>query len=69
MPSASSQGNISISLSGDDGAELRGYWDGLADGGHVDMPLEQQMWGDTYGMVTDRFGVSWMVNIAGSQAG
>lgn len=68
MAAAASQGNISISLSGDDGAELRGYWDGLADGGHVDMPLEQQMWGDTYGMVTDRFGVSWMVNIAGQQA-
>ncbi|WP_414819941.1 VOC family protein [Serinicoccus sp. CNJ-927] len=46
---------------------MRGYWDGLADGGHVDMPLEHQMWGDTYGMVTDRFGVSWMVNIASQQ--
>lgn len=58
--------NISISLSGDEGEELRGYWAGLADGGRVTLPLEKQMWGDEFGMVDDRFGVSWMVNIAGS---
>ncbi len=58
---------ISISLSGDDEAELRGYWDGLSAGGRVTMPLEPQMWGDTFGMCIDRFGVAWMVNIAGAQ--
>ena len=57
--------SISISLSGDDTDELRRYWDGLAEGGSVSVPLEKQMWGDTFGMVTDRFGVDWMVNIAG----
>ena len=56
---------ISISLSGDDEAELRGYWDGLAAGGNVAVPLEKQMWGDVFGMVVDKFGTSWMVNIAG----
>jgi PhnB protein len=60
--------NISISLSGDDESELRGYYDKLADGGTVTMPLEQASWGDTFGMLTDRFGVSWLVNIS-SQAG
>ena len=30
------------------------------------MPLEKQMWGDEFGMCTDRFGVQWMVNIAGN---
>jgi PhnB protein len=60
-------GNITISLSGDDDDELRGYWDKLADGGTVNMPLEKQMWGDEFGMVTDKFGISWMVNIAGEQ--
>jgi len=55
--------NISVSLSGDDGAELRGYWEKLSDGGRVDVPLEKQMWGDEFGMCADRFGVSWMVNI------
>ncbi|GAA2738188.1 VOC family protein [Pedococcus aerophilus] len=61
--------SITISLSGDDDAELRGYFDKLADGGTVTMPLEKQMWGDEFGMVTDRFGTPWMVNIAGSGEG
>ena len=38
----------------------------LSEGGTVTMPLEKQMWGDTFGMVLDRFGISWMVNIAAS---
>lgn len=58
--------NIAISLSGDDDAELRGYWEKLAEGGSVTMPLEAAPWGDAFGQLTDRFGVSWMVNIAGS---
>ena len=60
---------ISISLSGDDVDELRGYWAKLAEGGTVMMPLEKQMWGDEFGMVADQFGISWMVNIAGSGEG
>jgi PhnB protein len=60
-------GTISISLSGDDEGELRGYWDKLSDGGEVAMPLDKQMWGDVFGIVTDRFGISWMVNIAQPQ--
>lgn len=59
--------SITMSLSGDDEAELRKYWDGLSSGGTVTLPLEPQMWGDTFGQVIDRFGVAWMVNIAGSQ--
>jgi PhnB protein len=55
---------MTISLSGDDEEELRGYWNKLAEGGTVSVPLEKQMWGDVFGMCTDRFGVGWMVNIA-----
>lgn len=58
----------SISLSGDDEAELRGYWDKLCDGGDVQEPLTQAPWGDTFGMCSDKFGVNWMVNIAGTGA-
>jgi PhnB protein len=58
---------ISVSLSGDDDAELRGYWDGLAEGGRIALPLEMAPWGDSFGMVQDRFGVNWMVNILGPQ--
>jgi PhnB protein len=63
--------NYSISLSGgsEDEAELRRYWDMLSDGGTVTMPLDRAPWGDIFGMCTDKFGVSWLVNIAGSGAG
>lgn len=60
--SAGSQ--ITMSLSGDDADELRGYWDALAADGAVTMPLEKQVWGDVFGMLTDRWGIPWMVNIA-----
>jgi PhnB protein len=59
--------NGHISLSGDEDALLRGYWDKLSDGGHVDVPLEVAPWGDAFGQVKDRFGINWLVNIAGSQ--
>jgi PhnB protein len=59
--------SITISLSGDDADELRGYWDKLSDGGTVTMPMEKQMWGDEFGMCIDRFGVPWMVNITQAQ--
>ena len=55
--------NMAVSLSGDDGDELRAYWEKLSDGAEVSVPLERQMWGDEFGMCTDKFGVAWMVNI------
>lgn len=60
--------NISMSLSGDNEAELRGYYEKLLAGGTVGMPLEQAPWGDTFGMCTDKFGISWLVNISGQRA-
>ena len=59
--------SMSVSLSGDDAEELRGYWQELSDGGTVSVPLEKQMWGDEFGMCVDRFGVAWMVNIGQPQ--
>src|SRR3990170_3213553 len=61
--------NFSVSLSGgaEDEAELRGYWDKLTDDGTVALPLEEAPWGDSSGMCIDKFGVSWMVNIAGPE--
>ena len=59
---------IQISLSGDDETTLRGYWNGLVQGGSVTVPLEKAPWGDSFGMCTDRFGINWMVNIAGVPA-
>ena len=57
--------NISVSLSGDDTEALTGYFNGLAEGGSVTTPLAKQMWGDEFGMLVDKFGISWLVNIAG----
>lgn len=59
---------ISVSLSGDDEGLLRGCWDKLTQGGTVHHPLERAPWGDTFGMCVDKFGISWMVNIAAAQS-
>jgi PhnB protein len=58
------QAGVSVSLSGDGEARLRGYWERLSEGGSVTMPFEKAPWGDTFGMCVDRFGTSWMVNVA-----
>ncbi len=54
---------FSMSLSGENETELRAYFERLAEGGTVTMPLEKAAWGDTFGMCLDRFGVSWLVNV------
>ncbi|GGO48560.1 VOC family protein [Streptomyces daqingensis] len=55
--------NLSVSVSGDDDAELRGYWEKLSAQGSVAVPFEKQMWGDVFGMCTDSFGTPWMINV------
>ncbi len=55
--------NFSMSLSGDDEAELKGYFNKLSAGGQVTQPLEKAPWGDSFGMLTDKFGINWFVNI------
>lgn len=60
--------SITIGISGDDDEDLRNYWNALAAGGTVTMALERQMWGDDFGMLTDRFGIDWMINIASPAA-
>ncbi len=60
--------NMTMSLSGEDEAELRGYWEKLSVGAKITMPLEKAMWGDTFGMLTDKFGVQWMVNISAKKS-
>ena len=55
--------NMSMSLSGDNEAELKAYFEKLSAGGTVTMPLEKAMWGDSFGMCIDKFGIQWLVNI------
>ncbi len=59
--------NISVSLSGDNEAELSSYFQKLSAGGKIGEPLQKAPWGDTFGMVTDKFGINWMVNIVGQK--
>jgi PhnB protein len=59
--------SFAVSLSGEDEGELRGYWDELSDGATITVPLDRAPWGDLFGMCTDRFGVTWLVNISAGQ--
>lgn len=52
-----------LALNGDDETTLRDYWDKLSQGATITVPLDKAPWGDTFGMLTDKFGVSWMVDI------
>ena len=60
--------NFSMSLSGDNEAELRNYFEKLSAGGTVLEPLVKAPWGDTFGMLVDKFGVNWFVNITGPRS-
>jgi PhnB protein len=63
MPLSSTNSNISLSLIGTDEAKLREIFEGLTQGGKVTMPLEKQFWGDMFGMVDDKYGTHWMVDV------
>jgi PhnB protein len=54
--------NISLSLEVDSEAEADKLFGALGAGGQVTMPLEKAFWGAYFGMVTDKFGIQWMVN-------
>ena len=54
---------IELSLMGDDERRLREIFAKLSAGGSVESPLKKEFWGDTFGKLTDRYGVIWMVNI------
>ncbi|MFC4906975.1 VOC family protein [Actinomadura gamaensis] len=53
-----------LSVRGDDAGEITGYWDGLSGGATVQQPLGPAQWAPLYGMLTDRFGVTWVLDVA-----
>ena len=59
--------NFAISLSADSEAEATALFNKLSAGGQVTMPLDKAFWGDYFGMLTDKFGVQWMVSYAYNQ--
>lgn len=54
---------FSLSISVATEAEAERYFAALSDGGQVQMPLAKTFWSPKFGMLTDRFGISWMVNV------
>jgi PhnB protein len=52
---------VSLSLSANDEQQAENYFSALSDGGQVQMPMTQTFFAKRFGMVQDKFGVSWMV--------
>jgi PhnB protein len=51
-----------VCVAADDAAEAERVFNALAEGGQVTMPLAETFWSPRFGMLTDRFGIPWMVN-------
>ncbi len=56
------EGNIQLSIGMDDAEAMKTVFNKMAEGGVVTMPLQEQFWGALFGMLKDKFGVSWMFN-------
>ena len=56
---------FSLSISVATEAEADRYFAALSDGGQVQMPLTKTFWSPRFGMLTDRFGIAWMINVVG----
>lgn len=52
-----------VSVRGDDSAEISALWERLAEGSTVVQPLAPSRWAPLYGMLTDRFGVTWVLDV------
>lgn len=59
---------ISLSLTVPDAAAAERAFKALSNGGRVDMPMSKTFFSPAFGMVADKFGVSWMVYVEGPQA-
>jgi PhnB protein len=61
-------GRVSLSLGLDDAAQAQRVFDALGKGGEVEMPMEDTFWGARFGMLTDRFGIDWMITAPPSKS-
>jgi PhnB protein len=62
MPQVTNGSSISLSLSADSKEEADRVFNALAEGGQVQMPMQDMFWGDYYGMLVDKFGIQWMMS-------
>ena len=61
-------GGFALSLDWPTEAEARRAFDAVAEGGSVGMPMDKTFWSPCFGMVTDRFGVQWMISVEDERA-
>lgn len=54
--------NFSVSVSADSKEEADKIFNSLSAGGQITMPLENTFWGDYFGMLTDKYGINWMMS-------
>ncbi|MBD5633882.1 MAG: VOC family protein [Candidatus Eremiobacteraeota bacterium] len=59
---AGSTSRVALSIASPDASDGKRIFDALAEGGTVTMPYSKQFWGASFGMLTDRFGIDWLVN-------
>lgn len=62
-PEAKGFQGFSLSLAVSTDAEADRYFNALADGGKVNMPLTKTFWSPRFGMLEDKFGIGWMINV------
>ena len=55
-------GNIALSVGTDNAGDAERMFNALAEGGRVTMPIAETFWAVRFGMLTDKFGIDWMVN-------
>jgi PhnB protein len=64
LPWDQGQDPFFVSVRGTDAAQLQGYWDRLSEGATIRQPLQPSAWAPLYGQLTDRFGITWVMDIA-----
>jgi PhnB protein len=57
-----------VCLSPDSPDEAKQVFDGLSEGGEIEMPFDRQFWGDYFGSFTDKYGIRWMVDVGDPDA-
>ncbi len=69
LPWAPGENAFFLSLRGETAEEVTAYWEGLSEGAEIVQPLAPSGWAPLYGMLKDRFGVVWVVDVATEYAG
>ncbi|MYV98732.1 VOC family protein [Streptomyces sp. SID3343] len=69
LPWGQGENPFFVSVRGDDAEEISALWGRLAEGSVVVRPLEPAQWAPLYGMLTDRFGVTWVLDVTAAYNG